>query len=739
MSKFDRANFEQMARAAMFYTICHGEYLPIMDIIHPSIETNQEIKKKFANVEAADREEYDETHLDQFFSLEPFNHYNIDDTRDDGIIPFELVNTSIGGEEGGAAGGGNEVKLKCEHIGNIDMDGFITDEPDSDAEDVDQIVDTGLPPSRKQITKEKTLKEWLRATTPLRKKKSTICRTRVDAIIELETISRDDITRRPELIKTIDTHNFKICKEDLLFNLNKWSNELQSKRKLTPLNNIEIKELIKNAPNAPPLFKLKSDEEGLRNQYILGAIPGIYTKMHDWIGDEDSQSMFSSHSAQEFISQISTNNIILRDTGRGGDDVPEGASSIIAGRIYDGVRPTLYKPGDTVPNLTLSFFIEHPNQEGPMGVWDLSNKGTFAIETLSHKLNDIELKRKIMNYHKHTFDYKTAIARAKDYIPLLNINIPLSLLCELVIPNGGVLILPVCFPVRPQIRLHLLPNNPLYLPVVYNGIIHKVFVQITKMITNIQHKLLRPIPIQDDLGLGPYIWDISSSGDNKDFSDQHLYRSRGDIVKLERQTALKRLKFLKEYVTTLRRVTVDESSGPTTRSVHEQIEVLINDITTYTLGAMKPPPSTAALSDAITEDRAIKNIIESENIKILLQKMYELEEILSKKKEEVPVPETGAATKISQGGGNYITHFKKKIKITSKRKWSLNKIKKISKRRLRRISKKRSKIRSRIIFKKRSKQRSGRTSKRRSKRRSGRISKKRSKIRSKRRSRRNNQ
>ena len=310
----------------------------------------------------------------------------------------------------------------------------------------------------------------------------------------------------------------------------------------------------------PSVFKLKS------NQYIYGTIPNVYTRVQDEPIDEDDMSIFKNRPVEELIDIIANNNVKIGDEGRGKEPIP--------GMLIRNKKPVLYKPGDFVPNITISLYIENKDGDGNMGIWflcpttDQSDDGINRLNKKSLIFTDDLLKQKFL---KHL----SGVVSHPNYFPVLNMKIPLSVLCDILIPNGGkrkrsgiegggVIFLPLCFPIRPRLINRSTGSN-IFLPVTYDGRIQNVHKSITSLIETIQYRTKAAFH-KPSLSYveteGAFIWNVSSDGDGDDYSDKHLQRTRGNIERLEEATRsesidaykslidslIKNLRILKPYV-----------------------------------------------------------------------------------------------------------------------------------------------------------------------------------------------
>jgi len=163
-----------------------------------------------------------------------------------------------------------------------------------------------------------------------------------------------------------------------------------------------------------------------------------------------------------------------------------------------------------------------------MGIWflcpttDESGDGINRLTRRSLTFNDKQLKLKFI---KHINSTLRPGKTHPNYFPLLNMKIPLSVLCDILIPThnnsgGGVIFLPLCFPVRPRL-LNPLHGTNIFLPVTYDGQIKNIHEIITELLLFIQDQARRkPYIIKDtdeDGGIGA--GDEDDGGDSGDSGD----------------------------------------------------------------------------------------------------------------------------------------------------------------------------------------------------------------------------
>ena len=334
-----------------------------------------------------------------------------------------------------------------------------------------------------------------------------------------------------------------IKKEDVLGRIEEWAEN--RKQRIIPI--VDEKTENRSKPighprgtirrDYPSVFKLKS------NQYIYGTIPNVYTRVQDEPGEEDEMSIFKNRPVEELIDIIANNNVKIGDEGRGKEPIP--------GMLIRNKKPVLYKPGDIVPNITISLYIENKDGDGNMGIWflcptkDQRDDGINRLNKKSLIFTDDLLKQKFL---KHLL----GVVSHPNYFPVLNMKIPLSVLCDILIPSassggGGVIFLPLCFPIRPRLINRRTGSN-IFLPVTYDGRIQNVHKSITSLIEEFQYQTKANIAKETE---GDFIWNVSSDGDGDDYSDRHLQRTRGNITRLEEATRSESIEAYKSLIDSL--------------------------------------------------------------------------------------------------------------------------------------------------------------------------------------------
>ena len=205
----------------------------------------------------------------------------------------------------------------------------------------------------------------------------------------------------------------------------------------------------------PAIFTLK------KNQFIYGTIPNVYTTVQPNIKGEDSDSFFRARDLESILIDIMCNKVKISY-----DTEPQSSAS-------DGTeRPCLYTPGQSVPNISVSTNFENPGEEGAMGIHycppkfmadkmargrgpgslgtgelsSVNKGGTYPIEALEDP-TDIDTIKRFLQHMKPTHRQRG------NYFPIINMVIPLQQLCDILIPDGGLIILPLCFPIRPEIPI----------------------------------------------------------------------------------------------------------------------------------------------------------------------------------------------------------------------------------------------------------------------------------------------
>ena len=185
------------------------------------------------------------------------------------------------------------------------------------------------------------------------------------------------------------------------------------------------------------------------NQFIYGTIPNVYTTVQPDISDEESNSFFRARDLVSILNDIIYNNVEIKYEGSGG-----GATK----------KPCLYTPRQLVPNISVSTNFENPGEEGAIGIHycpllalgaDATQTGTIPIKSFKQP-TDVETINRFLQRARHTSRASTA----KTYFPIINMVIPLEKLCDILIPStkengyrGGLIILPLCFPIRPEIPI----------------------------------------------------------------------------------------------------------------------------------------------------------------------------------------------------------------------------------------------------------------------------------------------
>ena len=346
-------------------------------------------------------------------------------------------------------------------------------------------------------------------------------------------------------------------KEDVLQDIEAWA-ENRKQKVIPTVDEIGTKSKPIGHPRGtirrdyPSVFKLKS------NQYIYGTIPNVYTRVQDEPGEEDEMSIFKNRPVEELIDIIANNNVKIGDEGRGKEPIP--------GMLIRNKKPVLYKPGDIVPNITISLYIENKDGDGNMGIWflcpttDQSDDGINRLNKKSLIFTDDLLKQKFL---KHLL----GVVSHPNYFPVLNMKIPLSVLCDILIPSassggkrkrsgiegGGVIFLPLCFPIRPRL-INPRTGSNIFLPVTYDGRIQNVHKSITSLIEEFQYRTKAAFH-QPSLSYveteGDFIWNVSSDGDGDDYSDRHLQRTRGNITRLEEATRSESIEAYKSLIDSL--------------------------------------------------------------------------------------------------------------------------------------------------------------------------------------------
>ena len=181
----------------------------------------------------------------------------------------------------------------------------------------------------------------------------------------------------------------------------------------------------------PAIFTLK------KNQFIYGTIPNVYTTVQPNIKGEEDDSFFRARDLESILNDIIHKNVEIKyeaHAGRGG--VTE--------------HPCLYTPLQLVPNISVSTNFENPGEEGAMGIhYCPRDGGTSHIKNFGQP-TDIDT---INSFIRRAWRPTPRASAARYYFPIINMVIPLKKLCEILIPDGGLIILPLCFPIRPEIPI----------------------------------------------------------------------------------------------------------------------------------------------------------------------------------------------------------------------------------------------------------------------------------------------